>query len=183
MKQILEKIGLSNDSPQAIAMKLSDKVESRDVESYMLSEIVKTQKHANDLHDVVEDRFAKIENMMLQLSDAIKTKTVEVEKTKLADGKQVTLTLHANTIKTSALMAVGATVERPVSNALNGIYSPISSGTYGLLIGLVGMGLTYKKQGSYSQWLAQGYFIGGFSQMIQDIFGFVSTNLNLPAGL
>lgn len=187
MKQVLEKLGLSNDSPQAIAMKLSDKIESRDVESYMLSEIVKTQKSHNALQDAIEEKFAKIdkiEQMMLQLADVIKTNNKqEVEATKLSDGRQVTLTLHANTIKTSVLMAGGATIERPISNALNGIYSPISSGTYGLLIGLVGMGLTYKKQGSYSQWIAQGYFIGGVSQMIQDIFTFVSSNLNLPAGL
>jgi len=181
---VLEKLGLSSTSPEAIKMKLSDKIESRDVEQYMLSEIVKTQNHANNLQDVVEDRFSKIEKMMLSLSDKLESKKIEQTKNLTLNEKgQVTLTLHANTIKASALMAGGATIERPVSNMLNGVYSPISSGTYGLLIGLVGMGLTYKKDGSWPQWIAQGYFIGGFSQMIQDIFSFVSTKIALPAGL
>lgn len=177
----MEKLGIANDSTEAMTMKLSDKVDNEKLNGFMLSEIVKTQKHANELQDVVEERFNLMTKAINELTDVVKASKPS-ETVKPLNEKQVTLTLHANTIKFAVIEAGGATIERPISNILNGFYSPISSGTYGVLLGIVFMGLTYGKSrgGGTLQALSNGYFIGGVSQMIQDLFTFVGTKVSLP---
>jgi hypothetical protein len=182
MSQVFKKLGLASESPEAIILKLSDKVDNDKMNAYTLSEIVKTQKHTNDLQDIFEERMNLVSKAINELTDVVKSQKEIVPTKTLSEGRQVTLTLHANTIKFAAVNAVGATIERPVSNLLNGFYSPVSSGTYGVLFGIVFMGLTYggKRGGGYLQALANGYFIGGVSQMIQDLFTFVGSKVSLP---
>lgn len=170
--QVPKPMNLADDSPEAFSIKsgqADNKV--RSIDNYMLSELVKTQKSHNMLLDSVQE----IEKRFTGLEAAIKGLRDSEEDGKLHAEQQVELTLSSNQIKASALMAGGAVAERPISNALHNWYTPISSGTYGTLVGLVLMGVTYKRKSDFLKWMSQGYFIGGFSQMIQDLFTWLST--------
>jgi hypothetical protein len=168
------KLSLADESPEAFTIKTgsaNDKV--RSIDNYMLSELVKTQKGYNQLLDSIQEQEKKlsmIETAIKSLHDSEK----ENPKEKRLEEKQVTLVLSSNKVKSSALMAGGAVIERPISNAMHNFYTPISSGTYGTLLGLVAMGVTYKKTG-WEAAVAQGYFIGGVSQMIQDLMTYLAT--------
>jgi hypothetical protein len=166
-------MSLADESPEGFSLKLGSDTKVRSIDNYMLAELVKTQKGYNQLLDSVQEldkKFSMLETAIKSLNDS--------EKKLEGPERQVTLVLSQNKVKASAIMAGGAVLERPISNTLHNFYTPISTGTYGVLIGLVGMGLTYKRSGMV-EWLAQGYFIGGVSQLIQDFMTWLSTQPGL----
>lgn len=179
-KTIPKPLGLSDDMNAFTIETGAEK--PRSIDNYFLREITKIGKSHDQLLDYVQEtdkKLTMIQEALKQLHDS-EADTSKVEADRLSE-QSVELTLSSNQIKASAIMALGAVIERPISNFMHNTYTPISTGAFGTLVGLGLTGLTYKRKSDWMKWTSQGYLIGGISQLTQDLFTWLSTQPGLGA--